>query len=74
MVRAYVKGAPDSSWRGPGRRARGATLPTGVKDRVLAENTRLGRQGLRVMATAQRDFDPATFEANAADLWRSCRT
>ena len=38
------------------------------KDPYLAENERLGSQGLRVMATAERDFDPATFDANAADL------
>ena len=30
--------------------------------RYLAENERLGEQGLRVMATARKDFDPATFD------------
>jgi P-type Ca2+ transporter type 2C len=34
----------------------------------MAENERLGAQGLRVMATAQRDFDPNTFDPNAPDL------
>jgi Ca2+-transporting ATPase len=34
----------------------------------MAENERLGAQGLRVMATAQRDFDPASFDASAPDL------
>ena len=34
----------------------------------MAENERLGSQGLRVMATGQRDFDPATFDRTAADL------
>ncbi len=38
---------------------------TTCRDRYLAENDRLGAQGLRVMATAQRDFDPATFDPNA---------
>ena len=36
-----------------------------VREPYLAENERLGAQGLRVMATAQRDFDPATFDPNA---------
>ena len=36
-----------------------------VREPFLAENDRLGAQGLRVMATAQRDFDPATFDPNA---------
>ena len=31
----------------------------------MAENERLGAQGLRVMATGQRDFDPATFDPSA---------
>ena len=34
----------------------------------MAENERLGAQGLRVMATAYRDLDPATFDATAADM------
>ena len=36
-----------------------------VKAPYLAENEHLGAQGLRVLATAQRDFDPATFDPNA---------
>ena len=32
---------------------------------TLAQNRRLGEQGLRVMATARRDFDPATFDPGA---------
>ncbi len=31
-------------------------------DRVLAENDRLAGEGLRVLAVARRDFDPATFD------------
>jgi Ca2+-transporting ATPase len=31
----------------------------------MAENDRLGEQGLRVMATGQKDFDPASFNPNA---------
>jgi Ca2+-transporting ATPase len=71
VVRAYVKGAPDQLLA----RASGAIRPDGgvakiadVRDPYMAENERLGAQGLRVMATAQRDFDPNTFDPNAADL------
>jgi Ca2+-transporting ATPase len=67
VIRAYVKGAPDqllaraSSVHGPD----GKPVPLAeVRDNFLAENERLGQQGLRVMATAQRDFDPATFDAS----------
>ena len=34
------------------------------RDRYLAENTRLGAEGLRVLATARKDFDPASFDAD----------
>jgi Ca2+-transporting ATPase len=72
VVRCYVKGAPDQLLA----RASGAISGDGTvvpitgegKDRYMAENQRLGEQGLRVMATGQRDFDPATFDAKAADL------
>jgi P-type Ca2+ transporter type 2C len=71
VVRAYVKGAPDQLLA----RASGAIRPDGgvakiadVRDPYMAENERLGAQGLRVMATAQRDFDPNKFNPNAADL------
>ena len=67
----YVKGAPDQLLA----RSNGAIAGDGTrrpvtgdgKDRYMAENERLGEQGLRVMATAYRDLDPATFDANAAD-------
>ncbi|GGN77408.1 ATPase [Actinoplanes lobatus] len=60
VIRCFVKGAPDQVL------ARSTvTDEMGVK--YLAENTRLARQGLRVLATARRDFDPATFDP-AADL------
>jgi Ca2+-transporting ATPase len=68
VVRAYVKGAPDQLLA----RASSADDGTGkhlpiesLREAYLAENERLGTQGLRVMATAQRDFDPATFDPNA---------
>jgi P-type Ca2+ transporter type 2C len=70
VIRCYVKGAPDqllarasSADDGTGKRVPVAT----IRDAYLAENDRLGRDGLRVMATAQRDLDPKTFDP-AADL------
>ena len=72
VIRCYVKGAPDQLLaRSSGAiQGDGSVIPiTGEgKDRYLAENQRLGEQGLRVMATAYRDLDPATFDAKAADL------
>ena len=61
VIRAFVKGAPDQLL------ARGAFAPDAtdlhpipVTDELraayLAENERLGRQGLRVMATGRKDF------------------
>ena len=68
VIRAYVKGAPDQLLA----RATAADDGTGkpvpveqIREAYLAENERLGREGLRVMATAQRDFEPATFDPNA---------
>jgi Ca2+-transporting ATPase len=69
VVRCFVKGAPDQLL------ARAATVfdaDTGpvaadsvFKQKYLAENQRLGDQGLRVLATARKDFDPATFDPGA---------
>ncbi len=68
VVRGYIKGAPDQllaravAAHGPD----GIEVPIGqLRDGYLAENDRLGKQGLRVMATGQKDFDPATFDPNA---------
>ena len=69
VVRCFVKGAPDQLL------ARAATVfdadagPVPAdgefSERYLAENQRLGEQGLRVLATARKDFDPATFDPGA---------
>jgi P-type Ca2+ transporter type 2C len=69
VIRCFVKGAPDQLL------TRAATVvgaddgPAPADDafrpRYLAENQRLGQQGLRVMATARKDFDPATFDPSA---------
>jgi Ca2+-transporting ATPase len=71
VVRCYVKGAPDQLL------ARAATVfdadagPVAADGRFgelyQAENQRMGEQGLRVMATARKDFDLAAFDP-AADL------
>jgi Ca2+-transporting ATPase len=68
VIRAYVKGAPDQLLA----RALNAVSPEGravpvakVRDRYMEENERLGAQGLRVMATAERDFDPKKFDPSA---------
>ena len=71
VVRCYVKGAPDQLL------ARAATVfdadagpvpaDGDFRQRYLAENQRLGQQGLRVLATARRDFDPASFDAATQD-------
>ena len=69
VIRCFVKGAPDQLL------ARAATvldpdagpvpLDGRLRERYLAENQRLGEQGLRVMAAARRDFDPAAFDPGA---------
>ena len=68
VIRAFVKGAPDQLLA----RAENALTPDGqlvaaadVVDRFNAENERLAENGLRVMAVARRDYDPATFDPNA---------
>ena len=45
------------------RDADGNTVPADdCRDRVLAENDRLAGEGLRVLAVASRDIDPAAFD------------
>ncbi len=71
VIRCFVKGAPDQLL---GRAATVFDADAGpvpadgeFRQRYLAENQRLAGQGLRVMATARKDFDPAAFDP-AADL------
>ena len=67
VIRCFVKGAPDqllaraSSHLDPALAT--AAADDAFRARYLEENERLGKQGLRVMATARRDFDPAGFDA-----------
>ena len=66
VIRCFVKGAPDqllaraSSRLDPSLAT--AVADDGFRERYAAENERLAAQGLRVMATARRDFDPARFD------------
>lgn len=64
VIRCFVKGAPDQLL------ARGSTILdpelhyiplSDARDKYLAYNEYLGKQGLRVMALARKDFDPDTF-------------
>jgi Ca2+-transporting ATPase len=69
VVRCYVKGAPDQLLGRASSAIGGDGQPIAVDDdgraRYLAENQRLGEQGLRVLATARRDFDPAALDPDA---------
>src|SRR3954471_22531982 len=68
VIRCFVKGAPDqllarsSSHLDPALTT--AAVDDGFKERYLGENERLAKKGLRVMATARKDFDPASFDAS----------
>jgi Ca2+-transporting ATPase len=69
VIRCFVKGAPDqllaraAAMVDPG--AGSVRVDGHVRELYRAENKRLGEQGLRVMATARRDFDPGTFDPGA---------
>ena len=70
VVRCFVKGAPDVllARSATVHDADGSTLSAdSARDRVLAENDRLAGDGLRVLAVASRDLDPASFDP-AGDL------
>jgi Ca2+-transporting ATPase len=65
VVRCYIKGAPDqlleraTTLLDPG----GAELPVeSARERYMAANESMGKDGLRVMATARKDYEPATFD------------
>ncbi|MFL6029522.1 MAG: cation-translocating P-type ATPase, partial [Gaiellaceae bacterium] len=68
VIRCFVKGAPDQLLARCTTTLDAGLRPVEADDafrkRYLEENGRLGEQGLRVLATARRDFDPATFDPN----------
>jgi Ca2+-transporting ATPase len=65
VVRCFVKGAPDVilARSASALDADGTSMPMAdASEPVLAENDRLASEGLRVLAIARRDFDPASFD------------
>jgi len=67
VVRCFVKGAPDQLLARAAYTLDPADLhpvrvDDGFRSRYMEENQRLGEQGLRVLATGRKDFDPAAFD------------
>src|SRR4051812_8117389 len=69
VVRCFVKGAPDQllarSGSVLGDDLRPVSVDDAFRERYRAENRRLAEQGLRVMATARKDFYPNAFDPSA---------
>ena len=70
VVRCLVKGAPDQLLARAAFRPAPEDLSTvpvddDFKQRYMDENERLAGQGLRVMATGRKDFDPGGFDPSA---------
>ncbi len=67
VIRCFVKGAPDQllarSTKSLNAHQQVVSIDT-VHSEYTSNNERLGGQGLRVMAVARRDFDPASFDAS----------
>jgi Ca2+-transporting ATPase len=67
VIRCFVKGAPDQLLARSTMTLAPADLQPiavddGFKQRYMEENDRLGKQGLRVLATGRKDFDPGSFD------------
>ena len=69
VIRCFVKGAPEQLLARAAAvldaDAGSAPADGDFRQRYLAENQRLGEQGLRVIATARKDFDQAAFNPQA---------
>ena len=69
VVRCFVKGAPDQLLARAGSHLNPELATAAVdeefKTRYLDENERLAKKGLRVMATARKDFDADGFDPDA---------
>jgi Ca2+-transporting ATPase len=70
VVRCLVKGAPDQLLARAALRPQPEDLAMvavddAFKQRYMDENERLASQGLRVMATGRKDFDPDGFDPSA---------
>jgi Ca2+-transporting ATPase len=65
VIRCFVKGAPDQllarSVHSLDAQQQSVSIEE-VRSEYTSNNERLGKQGLRVMAVACRDFDPASFD------------
>ncbi len=69
IIRAYIKGAPDVILA----RSSYGLMPDGTsheltsddRKKVTDENERIASQGLRVLALAQKDFDPESFDPDS---------
>ena len=71
VVRCFVKGAPDVLLARSSqiRDVDGSNVSTEEgRERVLTENDRLAGEGLRVLAVASRDIDPAAFDPGGSLL------
>jgi Ca2+-transporting ATPase len=68
VVRCFVKGAPDQLLARAAHvlddRLEPRAADDELREKYSAENERLGAQGLRVLATGRKDFDPASFDGN----------
>jgi P-type Ca2+ transporter type 2C len=68
VIRCFVKGAPDQllARSSQSLNAQQQLVPIdAVRNDYVANNERLGKRGLRVMAIARKDFDPARFNPTA---------
>jgi Ca2+-transporting ATPase len=69
VIRCFVKGAPDQLLERAATILDAGTGPAPAdgrsRQRYLAEAQRLGEQGLRVIAVARKDLDPAAFDPGA---------
>src|SRR4051795_11625862 len=69
VIRCFVKGAPDQLLARASRHLdptlKSVMIDPEFTSRYLGENERLASQGLRVMATARKDFDPAAFDPSS---------
>ncbi len=65
VIRCFVKGAPDQllarSSHGLDTHQHSVAIDS-LRKQFLADNEQLGKQGLRVMAVARKDLDPASFD------------
>lgn len=69
VIRAYIKGAPDVilALTSYGLMPDGSVreLNDEIRIKILEENARIASQGLRVLAFAQAEFDPVSFDPKA---------